>query len=110
MRRLRCLRRDEGLHLEAHRLNGLDLLVQSTDDQFRILGLHRCAQCRIMGQALLYLSALFGGQGPQHVFTGQFIQAVVHAMHSRKAARLRLIQALTVPSGVLSFCAISLWE
>ena len=59
-----------------------------------------------------------GVEGAQHVFTGQLVVvggeagAVpgAHVMHSRRAARLRLIQALTVPRGASRRRAISPWE
>ncbi len=58
------------------------------------------------------------GQGAQHVFAGQLVELGgdvaglrrAHPMHSRRAARLRLIQAFTVPSGASSRRAISLWD
>ena len=62
-------------------------------------------------------AALLRVERPQHVFARQCVKlcriVVVrfesHPMHSRKALRLRLIQAFTVPNGVAIFSAISAW-
>ena len=66
-----------------------------------------------MWQAFLHLDSLFGRERAEHVFSRQFIAFLRrfsgHPMHSRKALRLRLIQALTVPSGVPRRVEICAW-
>ena len=66
-----------------------------------------------MWQAFLHLDAVFGRAAcrarirwPVRRVVG-FVRVCGHPMHSRNAVRLRLIQALTVPSGVPRLVEIS---
>ncbi|MNI73366.1 hypothetical protein D3C73_1293680 [compost metagenome] len=78
----------------------------------------RRTQSDIVAQASPDLGALLCRKRTQYIFTGElvkFLRGFIHRssghpMHSRKAIRLRLIQALTVPSGVPSLCEICAWE
>ncbi|GJN51133.1 hypothetical protein TUM20286_08850 [Pseudomonas tohonis] len=68
-----------------------------------------------MLEALVHGMPLAGRQAAQYIFAGEGVQVFgagaivlgVHPMHSRSAARLRLIHALTVPKGAPSRTAIS---
>ena len=91
------------LALNVLRRQGREVLVDGTQEA----GL----------DAWLDAGAAGGRQCAQHILARQLVQFCFvvfefarHPMHSRNAVRLRLIQALTVPSGVPWRRAMSAWE